>query len=78
MSQGKIIVTDRMHASIYGVLIGKVQIIVDDRHKKIFNTRESAFFDKNECKPEFLRAYYALDPKDAIQKAVELLDSGTF
>jgi exopolysaccharide biosynthesis predicted pyruvyltransferase EpsI len=78
MSQGRIIVTDRMHASIYGLLLGKVHIIVDDLYKKIFNTRESAFSDKFECRPEFLRSYYAFSPKDAVKKAVEILNSEDF
>jgi hypothetical protein len=76
LSQGKIIVTDSLYASIYAALMGKVHIIVDEEYKKILNTRESAFYDKNECRPEFLRAYYAHNPEDAIQKAVKLLDSG--
>ena len=43
MSQAKIVVTDRLHASIYSLLIGKPHIVVDDKYKKIFNTRAVSY-----------------------------------
>jgi exopolysaccharide biosynthesis predicted pyruvyltransferase EpsI len=73
MSQGKVIVTDRLHASIYAVLLGKPHVIVDDRYKKIFHTRENAFQNKPECGSEHIQSYYARNPRDAIKKAVEFL-----
>ena len=78
MSQAKIVVTDRLHASIYSILIGKTHIIVDDKYKKIFNTRETAFSNKSECNAKYLQAFYALNPADAIKAAVDILKSGEY
>lgn len=55
ISQGKVIITDRLHVSIYSVLLGKPHVIVDEKYKKIFNTRETAFYNKDECKYEYLK-----------------------
>ncbi len=73
VSQGKVIVSDRLHVGIYSVLIGKPHVIVDERHKKIYNARQGAFYDKPECNEEFIRARYAADPMDAIKIAIEFL-----
>ena len=74
MSQARIVVTDRLHPSIYCVLIGKPHVIVDEKYKKIFNTRETAFKNKPECSDQYLNAYYAQDPGDAILMAVNILN----
>jgi hypothetical protein len=34
LSQGKIIITDRLHASIFSILLGKPHIIVNDKYKQ--------------------------------------------
>jgi exopolysaccharide biosynthesis predicted pyruvyltransferase EpsI len=73
ISQGRVIITDRLHASIYSLLIGKPHVIVDEAFKKIYNTRENAFKGKPECGEEFIRASYAKDVDDAYAKAVEML-----
>ena len=74
MSQAKIVVTDRLHASIYSLLIGKPHIIVHDKYKKIFNARETAFRNKPECSAQNLNEHYAKNPKEAFKLAVKLLD----
>ncbi len=73
MSRGKVIITDRLHTSIYAILIDKPHVIIDDKKKKVSSVREDAFRDKPECESRFLRAQYAENPKDAIQKAIQLL-----
>ena len=73
MSQGRVIITDRLHASIYSLLIGKPHVIVDDAFKNIYNTRENAFKGKPECGEEFVKASYAKDVDDAYAKAIQML-----
>lgn len=73
ISQGKIIVTDRLHASIFALLIGRPHVIIDEKHKKIYNTREFAFENKSECEQKYTRSYYSTNPDDALRKAVEML-----
>lgn len=74
ISQGKVILTDRLHASIFSLLIGKPHVIVDEKFKKIYNTREAAFRDKKECNQEYLNGYYSSDPIDGAQKSMEILE----
>jgi len=73
MSRGRVIITDRLHASIYSLLIGRPHVIVDEAFKKIYNTRENAFKGKPECAEEFLKASYATDVDDAYAKAIQIL-----
>ena len=74
MSQSRVVITDRLHASIYSLLIGKPLIIVDEKYKKIFNTLETAFHGKQECDKQFLSYSYATDPMDAVRQAVSTLE----
>ena len=74
MSQSRVVITDRLHASIYSLLIGKPLIIVDEKYKKIFNTLEAAFHGKQECDKQFLSYSYATDPMDAVRQAVSTLE----
>ena len=48
-------------------------MIIDEKYKKIYNTRENAFGDKPECGKEFIRAVYATSVDDAYEKAVKML-----
>jgi exopolysaccharide biosynthesis predicted pyruvyltransferase EpsI len=73
ISQGKIIITDRLHASIFSFLIGKPHIIINEKYKKIYHTRSSAFEHIEACKSEYLQEYYADDPDQAVALAAKLL-----
>ncbi|RNA37104.1 exopolysaccharide biosynthesis [Brachionus plicatilis] len=75
LSQGKIIITDRLHASIFSLLIGRPHIIINEKYKKIFNTRSTAFGNKTECNRKFLKEYYAENPETAAKMAFNLLIS---
>ena len=74
MSQSRVVITDRLHASIYSLLIGKPLVVVDEKYKKIFNTLETAFHGKKECDKQFLSYSYATDPMDAVRQAVSALE----
>ena len=73
ISQGRVVITDRLHASIFSLLIGRPHVIVDEKHKKIVNTRTTAFRDKEVCRDKYLQAFYADGPYHAVQQAVKLL-----
>ena len=73
ISQGRVVITDRLHASIFSLLIGRPHIIVDEKYKKIENTRKTAFRGKSACRDEYLQAFQAVSPAHAVQHAVKLL-----
>ncbi len=68
LSRGSIIITDRLHASIMGVLIGRPVIYVDNAYKKLSNIWTSMASQVDACKGENLRAQHA----DTVDRAVEL------
>jgi exopolysaccharide biosynthesis predicted pyruvyltransferase EpsI len=73
ISQAKVIITDRLHASIFSLLIGRPHVMIDNEHNHISKTRDMAFKGKPYCINENLRSYYAKNPEDAIRKAVEII-----
>lgn len=73
ISKGKVIISDRLHASIFSLLIGRPHIIINDKYKKIENTRKFAFHDKPECAAEYLNEFYVDTPEEAVQLAVKIL-----
>lgn len=75
LSKGRVIITDRLHASIASVLMGKQHVIVQDKFKKIENVREAAFGGKSECSSENIHGYYASSIEQAVDIAIRLLDS---
>lgn len=75
LSQGKVILTDRLHASLFSLLLGKPHVIVDDKFKKIYNTRESAFKNKIQCKQDYFGSFYSTSPLDAAKKTISILSN---
>ena len=75
LSKGRVIITDRLHSSILSLLMGKPHVIVQDKYKKIMNTREAAFRGKTECNSEYIRGYYVNSIEEAIDTAIRLLES---
>jgi pyruvyl transferase EpsO len=66
LSQGEVVVTDRLHGHILCLLLGIPHVLVDDRYGKV-----STFFD---CWTSELRsARFAHDPGEAAELADELL-----
>ena len=73
ISQARVIVTDKLHGTIYGLLINKPVVIVPDRHEKIVNTLKTAFHQKIECSENFLDYSFASNPNNAKKHAVTML-----
>lgn len=76
MSQGRVVITDRLHASVLSVLIGRPHVMINDKFKKVENTRKAAFGDKPECSEDNLRGYYVNTIEEAIDKALWILQKG--
>ncbi len=68
LSRGSVIVTDRLHASIMSVLIGRPVIYVDNAYKKLSNIWSSMASYLPDCNGDNLRAKHA----DTLDRAVEL------
>lgn len=75
MSRGRVVITDRLHASIMSLLIGRPHVMINEKYKKVQNTRESAFMGKSECSEDNLRGYYANTIEEAVDKAIALLEA---
>lgn len=73
LSLGRVIVTDRLHASILSLLMGKPHVMINDRYKKVELTRKAAFGRITECSEENLNGFYAVNIEDGLQKALWLL-----
>ena len=73
ISQGKVIITDDLEASIYSVLIGKVHVIVDDKYDQIKNFRDAIYSNIYECSKKYLKYYFANSPSESIFKATKIL-----
>lgn len=68
------IITDRLHASLMSLFIGRPHVMVNDKYRKVQNTREAAFMAKPECTEENLRGYYANSIDEAVDKAISILE----
>jgi exopolysaccharide biosynthesis predicted pyruvyltransferase EpsI len=75
ISQAKVIITDRLHASIFSLLIGRPHVIIEDKYNQISSVRNFAFKNFDWCSIQYQRSYYAKNPEEAIKKAVEILIS---
>ena len=74
LSQGRVVVTDRLHASIMALLIGKPHVVLPTKQNKTKWVREAAFGLCPECAlPDALKTAYAQTLPDAIALAVGLL-----
>lgn len=74
ISQARLVITDRLHASIMSLLMGKPHIIINEKYNKIINTRKSAFDGKSECQSRHLNEHYVEDINQAAHLAKFLLD----
>jgi exopolysaccharide biosynthesis predicted pyruvyltransferase EpsI len=75
ISLGKVIITDRLQISILCILLGKPHILVDDLTNKMIKMRDFAFYDKSECQPNYLGSFNSNDPRDAVLKAIQILNN---
>ncbi len=73
LSRGKVVITDRLHASISSLLLGKTHIMIDQSYGKINGCREVAFAKSAMCRDADMHAFTASTLDDALERAVALL-----
>ena len=78
LSQGRVIITDRLHVSLLCLLMGRPHVILNEMYKKVENTRETAFAGKPECTQKNLLGFYVNSIEEAIDKAIWILEEKIF
>lgn len=73
MSRGRVVVTNRLHASIIADLIGRPLFWFDTQYKKLERTRQMAFSKSEYCTDENLKSYQAESLLSAAEAAIEYL-----
>ena len=74
-SSSRLIITDRLHASILAFLLHKPHVFLDQSYGKIRLTREVAFNTSSHCQDKKrLRYDQAEDIKQAVGMAVKMLN----
>jgi exopolysaccharide biosynthesis predicted pyruvyltransferase EpsI len=66
LSSGRVVVTDRLHAHILGLLLGRPQVLLDNSYGKLSAFRESWTYDAIDVQT-------ASNPEEALSKARELV-----
>ena len=73
-SSSRVIITDRLHASILAFLLHKPHVFLDQSYGKIRLTREVAFNTSSHCQDrKRLRYDQAGDIRQAVELAVKML-----
>ena len=73
-SSSRVVITDRLHASIFAFLLHKPHVYLDQSYGKIRRTREVAFNSSDHCQDrKVLRYDQAEDIVQAIILAKEML-----
>lgn len=75
LSLGKIIMTNRLHAVILSVLVGKVHIFSDTAFGKIHEVRSSFFYETPGCDDVSLQAHPVSDLISGVDRAEQLLQT---
>jgi exopolysaccharide biosynthesis predicted pyruvyltransferase EpsI len=73
LSRGRVVVADRLHASIMATLIDRPVVYIDNNYKKLTKVRSSLTERIPECTDHVLNAYFAPDLNEAIKIAVQLV-----
>ena len=75
ISLGKVLITDRLHGSIFGFLAYKPHVYLENSYKKVSLTREVAFNSSGVCRDQSLMHYDAASGmEDALRKAIGMLE----
>jgi exopolysaccharide biosynthesis predicted pyruvyltransferase EpsI len=72
-SRGRLIITNRLHATIFTTLMGKPVIYLDNTYKKIANVRGALAKEFSECTDQNLRARHAVTLSQAVELALQIL-----
>jgi pyruvyl transferase EpsO len=73
LSQGLVVVTDRLHAGIACVLLGKRHVVLDNSYAKVTGTRAAAFAASPHCSARNLQASAASTLEGALRQAAAML-----
>lgn len=73
LSRGRVIVADRLHASIMATLIDRPVVYIDNNYKKLTKVRSSLTERVPECTDQVLNAHFAPDLNEAIKIAAKLV-----
>jgi pyruvyl transferase EpsO len=73
-SRGRLVITDRLHASIISTLMGKPVIYLDNIYKKITNVRGALANQFSECTDQNLHARHVETLVQAVKLAVQIFD----
>ena len=74
-ASGKVLITDRLHASILAFLLYKPHVYLDQMYGKISKTREVAFDASEKCRNKEEMKYDEADNlEDAVLMAAKLLN----
>lgn len=73
LSRGRVIVTDRLHASIMATFIDRPVVYIDNNYKKLTRVRSSLKEKIPECTDHVLNAHFASSIRDAVDSAVQLV-----
>lgn len=72
-SRGRVIITDRLHASIFSTLLGRPLVYLDNSYKKITNVRGALAKEFSECSDLNLHARHVPTITGAVQMALDIL-----
>jgi pyruvyl transferase EpsO len=72
-SRGRLIITDRLHATIFTTLMGKPVIYLDNTYKKIANVRGALAKEFHECSDQNLHALHTSTLPQAVELALQIL-----
>ncbi len=73
LSRGRVVIADRLHASIMATLIGRPVVYVDNNYRKTTRVRSSLTQFIPECTDTVLDAHYAPDLATAVKIAADLI-----
>jgi pyruvyl transferase EpsO len=73
-SRGRLIITNRLHATIFTTLMGKPVIYLDNTYKKITNVRGALAKEFHECSDQNLHARHTVTLLQAVELALQVLD----
>jgi exopolysaccharide biosynthesis predicted pyruvyltransferase EpsI len=73
LSQGKVIITDRLHCALYSLLMGKPLIVLNNNYNKTRTVFDLAFEGKEECSTKYLNIIYSRNPLEAVHLAEKIL-----
>lgn len=73
LSRGRVIISDRLHASIMATLIDRPVVYIDNNYRKLTRVRSSLADHFPECTDAVLNAYYAPDIEAAVEIAAKII-----